>query len=51
LPVAHKCRILPAESIIAAISGEFERAISLMAQTAAQGPLPEHSGVWKLRRR
>jgi hypothetical protein len=51
LPVAHKCRILPADSIAAAINGDFERAISLMARAAAQGPLAEHSGVWKVRRR
>jgi hypothetical protein len=51
LPVAHRCKILPAESLIAAINGELERAVSLMAQAAAQGPLLEHSGVWKLRRR
>jgi hypothetical protein len=50
-PVAHKCRVLPAESIIAAINGDFERAISLMARAAAQGPLREHCGVWKVRRR
>jgi len=51
LPVAHKCRILPADSITAAIDGDFERAVSLMAGAAAKGPLPEHSGVWMLRRR
>jgi hypothetical protein len=51
LPVAHKCRILPADSIIAAINGNFERAVSLMARAAAQGPLAEHGGVWKVRRR
>ena len=51
LPVAHKCRILPAESITAAINGDFERAVSLMARAAANGPLPEHSGIWKVRRR
>jgi hypothetical protein len=50
-PVAHRCKILPAESIIAAINGELERAISLMARAAAHGPLPEYSGVWKVRRR
>jgi hypothetical protein len=51
LPVAHKCKVLAADSIIAAINGDFERAVSLMARSAAQGPLAEHSGIWKLRRR
>ena len=51
LPIAHRCRILPAGSIIAAINGDLEKAISLMAGAAAKGPLPEHSGVWKVRRR
>jgi hypothetical protein len=51
LPVAHKCRILPADSIIAAINCDFERAVSIMARTAAKGPLAEHGGVWKVRRR
>ena len=51
LPVAHKCRILPADSITAAIDGDFEKAVSIMAQAAAKGPLAEHAGVWKVRRR
>jgi hypothetical protein len=51
LPVAHRCRILPAESITAAINGNFERAVSLMARAAARGPLAEDGGVWKVRRR
>jgi hypothetical protein len=51
LPVAHRCKVLPAESITAAINGDLERAVSLMAQVAAQGPLPEHCGIWKVRRR
>ena len=51
LPVAHKCRILPADSISAAINGDLEKAISLLARAAAQGPLTEHSGLWKVRRR
>jgi hypothetical protein len=50
-PIAHRCRILPADSIIAAISGDFEGAISLMARAAAKGPLTEHRGVWKVQRR
>jgi hypothetical protein len=51
LPVAHKCRILPADSITAAINGDFKKAVSIMARAAAKGPLREHGGVWKLRRR
>ena len=50
-PVAHRCKVLPAESIIAAINGDLEKAVLLMARAAAQGPLQEHAGVWKLRRR
>jgi hypothetical protein len=51
LPIAHRCRVIPPDAIPAAIRGDFDRAIAIMARAAAQGPLPEHSGVWKLRRR
>jgi hypothetical protein len=43
LPVAHRCRILPTDSITAAINGDFEGAVSLMARAAAKGPL---NGIW-----
>jgi hypothetical protein len=51
LPIAHRCRVVPPEAIAAALRGDFQRAISVFATAAAKGPLPEHSGVWKLRRR
>ena len=51
LPIAHSCRIVPPESISAAIRGDFAGAVTLLAQAAARGPLPDHPGVWKTRRR
>jgi hypothetical protein len=51
LPVAHRCHLIPPEAISAAISGDFVRAITLLAQAAARGPLPDHPGIWKVRRR
>ena len=51
LPIAHKCRILPPESISAAIAGGFDRAVTLLAKAAARGPLPDHPGILRLRRR
>jgi hypothetical protein len=51
LPIAHRCRIVPAEAIAAAIRGDFERAITIFAGTAAKGPLPRHAGVWRTKRR
>ena len=50
-PVAHRCRILPADAIEAALEGQFEKAIHTMARAAAAGPLLTHAGIWKLRRR
>jgi hypothetical protein len=50
-PIAHSCRVLPVESISVALKGDFDRAIGILARAAANGPLPEHSGVWRLRRR
>jgi hypothetical protein len=51
VPIAHRCRIVPPESISAAIAGDYGRAVMLLAQTAARGPLPNHPGIWRLRRR
>jgi hypothetical protein len=51
VPIAHQCRIVPPESISAAIAGDFNRAVTLLAQAAARGPLPDHPGIWRLRRR
>jgi hypothetical protein len=50
-PIAHSCRVLPVESISAALRGDFDEAIVILARAAAQGPLPAHGGIWRLRRR
>jgi hypothetical protein len=50
-PLAHRCRVLPPESIAAAIVGDFDRAIKILSQAASKGPLQEHSGIWRLKRR
>jgi hypothetical protein len=46
-PLSHWCRVLPAASLAAALVGDSDRAIVILAKAA---PLPEHSGVWKVRR-
>jgi hypothetical protein len=51
LPIAHRCRVIPPDAIAAAIRGDFARAVTLLAQAAARGPLPNHPGIWRLRRR
>jgi antirestriction protein ArdC len=50
-PVAHSCLVLPVESITAAVRVDFDQAIGILARAASEGPLPEHAGVWRLRRR
>jgi hypothetical protein len=51
VPVAHRCQVIPPESISAAIRGDFKRATTLLAKAAAKGRLPDHPGIWRLRRR
>ncbi len=50
-PLAHLCRVLPVEALEAESNGQSLIAARIMARRAAMGPLPEHAGVWKLRRR
>lgn len=51
LPVAHRCRVLPAQAILAEYRGDFDRALRIFASRAAVGRIEPHPGVWKRRRR
>jgi hypothetical protein len=51
LPVAHACRVLPADAIRAEFRGHTDLALRLFASEAAAGRLPQHPGLWKHRRR
>jgi hypothetical protein len=51
VPLAHACRVLPPESMTAALKGNFSQAVAILARDAARGPLPAHEGVWRFRRR
>jgi hypothetical protein len=51
LPLAHACRVLPPEALQAEADSNLATARHLFARRAAAGPLIEHAGVWKTRRR
>ena len=50
-PVAHSCKVLPADALTAEADGRFLIAARILARSAAGKPLPPHAGIWKLRRR
>lgn len=50
-PVAHACVCLPVDALRAELAGDVLGAARILAEVAAGGPLLEHGGVWKLRRR
>jgi hypothetical protein len=49
--IAHRCHMLPAEAVNAAIAGDYLRAVRVFARIAAAGPLPPDAGIWRTRRR
>ena len=50
-PVAHACKVLPADALTAEADGRFLIAARILARNASGKPLPSHPGIWKLRRR
>ena len=50
-PVAHSCKVLPADALTAEADGRFLIAARILARSAATKPLASHPGIWKLRRR
>ncbi len=50
-PVAHSCKVLPADALTAEANGRFLIATRILARSASSKPLPPHPGIWKLRRR
>jgi hypothetical protein len=51
LPLAHACCVLPPAALQAEADHNPALARRLLARRAAAGPLAEHAGVWKTRRR
>jgi hypothetical protein len=50
-PVAHACKMLPADALTAEVDGRFLIAARILARNAARQPLMAHPGIWKVRQR
>jgi len=51
VPLAHRCRVLPAEALLAELRGQSVEALQMFSSRAAAGSLAAHPGLWKVRRR
>ena len=51
VPLAHGCRVLPPDALLAELRGDRTGAVRIFATCAAAGRVARHAGLWKLRRR
>jgi hypothetical protein len=51
VPLAHRCRVLPPDAILAEYRGHDALALRVFASHAAAGRLENHPGLWRVRRR